>query len=84
MKVALAQINPIVGAVESNARKIIKIIEQYSSLSDLIVFPEMCLTGYPPKDLLFNDSFLNLVDKYVESISKKEFSISLFCSRVSA
>lgn len=70
MKVALAQINPVVGAVEDNAQKIIKIIKQYSSLSDLIIFPEMCLTGYPPKDLLFNESFLNLVDKYVDSIAK--------------
>ena len=58
MKIALAQINPTVGALSENSRKIEEIIQGYSSKCDLIVFPEMCLTGYPPQDLLMDSSFI--------------------------
>ena len=54
MKVALAQINPTVGALSSNSEKIINIIQKFSSKCDLLIFPEMCLTGYPPQDLLLD------------------------------
>lgn len=60
MKIALAQINPIVGDVSGNARKIL----EYARLAreknaDLVVFPEMCVTGYPPLDLLDNPVFID-------------------------
>ena len=58
MKVVLAQINPTVGALSSNSEKISRIIQEYSSKCDLIVFPEMCLTGYPPQDLLLDEAFI--------------------------
>jgi len=58
MKVALCQINPTVGALKKNAQKIIKIIREYTPKCDLIVFPEMALTGYPPQDLLLDESFI--------------------------
>ena len=61
MKIALAQINPTVGALSSNSQKILDVIKDYSSKSDLIIFPEMCLTGYPPQDLLLDSSFINKV-----------------------
>ena len=59
MKILLAQINPIVGALSYNVQKIIDIINKNSFNCDLIVFPEMCLTGYPPQDLLLDNSFIN-------------------------
>ena len=59
MQVALAQINPTVGALSSNSQKIIEVIKKNSSKCDLIIFPEMCLTGYPPQDLLLDHSFID-------------------------
>ena len=53
LRIALAQINTTVGDVTGNARKIIAFIEQARTLgTDLVVFPEMAITGYPPEDLL--------------------------------
>ena len=59
MKVALAQINPTVGDLEGNTTKIIGLVEEARSLgADLVAFPELAITGYPPEDLLFKPSFL--------------------------
>ena len=58
MKVALAQINPTVGALENNVRKLKEIIKENTGKCDIIVFPEMVLTGYPPQDLLLDGSFI--------------------------
>ena len=57
MKITLAQINPTVGALGDNYLKIKEIIDTYSNKSDIIVFPEMVLTGYPPQDVLLDSSF---------------------------
>ena len=56
MKIALAQINPIVGDINGNAQKIISIIK--NTKSDIAVFPELSVAGYVPQDLLFNKNFL--------------------------
>jgi len=58
MRIALCQINPIVGALQSNADKIIQIIGKYSAQCDLLIFPELVLTGYPPQDLLADSQFI--------------------------
>jgi NAD+ synthetase len=59
MKVALAQINPIVGDIEGNRRKILEGIRRAESAhADLVVFPELAVTGYPPLDLLDRPSFV--------------------------
>ena len=68
MKIALAQINPTVGALSGNSQKILDVIKDYSSKSDLIIFPEMCLTGYPPQDLLLDSSFINKAEDILEKI----------------
>jgi NAD+ synthase (glutamine-hydrolysing) len=60
LRVALAQINPTVGDIRGNARKI---SDQMTRARDegaaLVVFPELALTGYPPEDLLLKTSFLD-------------------------
>ena len=61
----MAQLNTTVGALNGNSRKIEDIIQEYSSKCDLIVFPEMCMTGYPPQDLLLDSSF---IEKAVEAL----------------
>ena len=59
MKVALCQINPTVGALFDNVRKIIDVYnDALNSNCDIIVFPELAITGYPPQDLLLNDKFI--------------------------
>ena len=58
-RLALAQINATVGDLEGNARKIIEYIEEARSQgADLVAFPEMAITGYPPEDLLFKPQFV--------------------------
>jgi NAD+ synthase (glutamine-hydrolysing) len=59
LKVALAQINPTVGDIPGNARKIAeRISEARDQGAALVVFPELALSGYPPEDLLLKTSFL--------------------------
>ena len=58
MRIALAQINPTVGALADNAEQILAVITDCTAKVDLIVFPEMALTGYPPQDLLLESRFL--------------------------
>lgn len=58
MKTALVQMNPTVGALESNADLILsKSREAAGNGADLIVFPELALSGYPPEDLILKDHF---------------------------
>jgi NAD+ synthase (glutamine-hydrolysing) len=58
-RVGLAQINVTVGDVEGNARRVVDEIERARALgADLVAFPELCLTGYPPEDLLFRPAFI--------------------------
>jgi len=59
LRIALAQINVTVGALEENARKITSALKRARKLSaDLVLFPELALTGYPPEDLLFKSCFI--------------------------
>jgi len=59
MKIAIAQLNPTVGDIDGNVEKIIKNIKKAKSeKADLVLFPELSVTGYPPKDLLYKSQFL--------------------------
>ena len=59
LRIALAQINPIVGDLDGNVSKIIDYIKRAKSFSaDLVAFPELALTGYPPEDLLLKTQFI--------------------------
>jgi NAD+ synthase (glutamine-hydrolysing) len=70
LRVALAQINPTVGDVDGNARKI---AERIASARDqgaaLVVFPELALSGYPPEDLLLKTSFLDRAAAALEELA---------------
>ncbi|MBD3337219.1 MAG: NAD+ synthase, partial [Candidatus Eisenbacteria bacterium] len=71
MRIAIAQINPTVGALEENTRKIIRHIElAFESQADLVAFPELAVTGYPPEDLLLKPSFLRDVDEGLDRIRR--------------
>ncbi len=70
MKLALAQINPTVGDLNYNTKKIIDFISQAKAKgAELIVFPELSVTGYPPEDLLLKPKF---VSDNIECLSQIE------------
>ncbi|MET0850373.1 MAG: NAD+ synthase [Candidatus Rokuibacteriota bacterium] len=59
VRIGLAQVNPTVGALEANARLVIDTVGRARALHcDLVAFPELVLTGYPPEDLLFRPAFI--------------------------
>jgi NAD+ synthase (glutamine-hydrolysing) len=59
IRIALAQINPIVGDFASNTAKIVSSIEQARQAgADIVAVPELALTGYPPEDLLLKPQFI--------------------------
>lgn len=61
MKVTIAQMNPTVGDIKGNMKKMEDVLSKTSS--DLIVFPELYITGYPPRDLLERREFIKKVQK---------------------
>ena len=59
MRVTMAQLNPVVGDIDGNVGKVLDTLHIASDArADLVVFPELVLTGYPPKDLLEFPSFI--------------------------
>ena len=71
MKIALAQINPLLGNIPFNEQKIKEYIQRaYDQKAQIVVFPEMALTGYPPLDLLRHPSFLKKNTKALNNICK--------------
>jgi NAD+ synthase (glutamine-hydrolysing) len=71
MRLALAQINSIVGDVDGNAAKVVAWMEQArGENADLVLFPELVVTGYPPEDLLLRPGFIRAARRAVEGIAK--------------
>ena len=71
MIIALAQINPTVGDLTGNANKIISFTRKaVDQGAELVVFPELCITGYPPLDLLESEYFIDSVEATVDALAK--------------
>lgn len=76
MKIAIAQINPVVADIEGNRNKIISFIKKAEQQkADMVIFTEMATVGYPPMDLLESS---RLVDDNLRSVEE----IRKFCRRV--
>ena len=72
MKIALAQLNPIVGDIAGNTARIGEYIGQAAEKgADLVVFAELSILGYPPRDLLRKERFVADSVAAVESLAKK-------------
>lgn len=72
MKIALAQINPTVGDIAGNSEKIVSFARKAKELgADLVVFPEMAITGYPPESLLHRSSFVDANVAALGEIARK-------------
>jgi len=70
-RLALAQINPTVGDIPRNTTKILEYLERArEAQADLVAFPEMATTGYPPEDLLYKKSFLSENVSAMEQVAK--------------
>jgi NAD+ synthase (glutamine-hydrolysing) len=68
-RLALAQINPTVGDIPGNTAKIIEYVNRArEAQADLVAFPELAITGYPPEDLLFKPSFLQANVEAMEQV----------------
>jgi NAD+ synthase (glutamine-hydrolysing) len=77
MRIAIAQINPTVGDLGGNAEKIIEYIDKAREKgANLVVFPELAITGYPPKDLLLKPSFIRENREKLEEIVEKSEGIA--------
>jgi NAD+ synthase (glutamine-hydrolysing) len=70
MKITLAQLNPIVGDVSGNLAKALAVLKETGPASDLIVFPELFLVGYPPRDLLEQPALIERVQQALEELAE--------------
>lgn len=66
--ITMGQINPIMGDVATNAAKIGKFYQKFQSFSDIIIFPELCLYGYSPEDLVKSHSLYIQTEKAINKL----------------
>jgi len=70
LKIAICQYNPVVGDIDGNLAKVASAIKTSAGQKpDLLVFPELFLTGYPPRDLLEKDWFLRKIKRAIKDIA---------------
>ena len=84
-RIALAQVNPTVGDLEGNTSLILDRIREAKNLqADLIAFPELVLTGYPPEDLLLRPSFIRGNLDALRAIAQETHGITAVVGHVDA
>ena len=70
IRLAAAQVNPVVGDLHGNVERVLAVIEKASAAGcDLVALPELVLTGYPPEDLLLKDAFVNDALEALETVA---------------
>jgi len=83
VKIALGQINPTVGDFPGNSAKIIEFAQRARHEgAELILFPELSVCGYPPRDLVERPSFLARNRETVEHIAQSTRGIAVICGLV--
>lgn len=77
MRILIAQINPTIGDLQGNTERIIKAIALgRSQNADLVVCPELALSGYPPEDFLLLPHFMEAITKHLEEIVKETAGVA--------
>ncbi|MCB0474518.1 MAG: hypothetical protein KDC69_02525, partial [Flavobacteriaceae bacterium] len=85
IKIAIAQINTTVGDFNGNYNKILDSIDQVKKEgADLVVFPELTITGYPPRDLLIKKSFVKKNKEILDRIVQNTSGIAIILGYVDA
>ena len=70
MRIALAQINPVVGDLTGNRELILERLgEAKAQRADIVLFPELAVTGYPPEDLLLRPGFVRAAERSLDQIA---------------
>jgi NAD+ synthase (glutamine-hydrolysing) len=70
MRLALAQIDTTVGDLDGNRALVVARLEEArDQAADLVLFPELCVTGYPPEDLLLRPAFLRAARRSLDQIA---------------
>ena len=83
MKIALGQINPTVGDFSGNAAKIVDYAHRAQAAgAGLILFPELSICGYPPRDLVERPSFVARNREFAERIAAETRGIAVICGLV--
>src|SRR2546421_9857254 len=71
MRLALAQINPTVGDLDGNRERILRGIDEAKAAgADLVLFPELAVTGYPPEDLLLRPGFIRAAEESLRELAR--------------
>jgi NAD+ synthase (glutamine-hydrolysing) len=72
MRLALAQINSVVGDLEGNRERLLGRLEEAKRHgADVVLFPELIVTGYPPEDLLLRPGFIRAAARSLEEIARE-------------
>ena len=78
MRIALAQINNTVGDLEANAAKILDFaVRAEKAGAEVVAFPELALTGYPPRDLVEKYSFLDRTELALQSVAQASTRLNI-------
>ncbi len=79
LRIALAQLDLLVGDIDGNIQKIIQssIKARDELKADLVIFPELSITGYPPEDFLFREAFLEKIEDAMNTLKKEVKDIYL-------
>ena len=77
MRLALAQINSVVGDLDGNAARVVEWLERARDANaDVVLFPELVVTGYPPEDLLLRPGFVRAARHAIEGIAKATHGVT--------
>ncbi|HLW76407.1 MAG TPA: NAD+ synthase [Bryobacteraceae bacterium] len=78
MRIALAQINPTVGDLRGNSAKILQFARQAAERNaDVAVFPELSITGYPPRDLVEKPSFISHSEQALDRLAAETADLDI-------
>ncbi|MFH1155802.1 MAG: NAD+ synthase [Pseudomonadota bacterium] len=83
MKIAMAQVNPVIGDFRKNGEKLVEYTRKAKDLGcDLVVFPELSISGYPPGDLLEKEDFVTAQMETFDTLVKTISGIGVICGMV--
>lgn len=76
LHITVAQINPIVGDLDYNTAKILESWERASQDGGLVAFPELCVSGYPPEDLILKPAYIEALTAQIDHIVEQSRTLS--------